>query len=179
MNKLIALLSFFILGITACGSGGGFVGDPNTIQNRTPQGLVTDTNLRYQWLVAANMVANGVDLDPAHSTGLVSDARALTEKPKGVIVTCEQDVPWSEIARVTNNPKWTLDHPDDAVPSNTIWMNSNVPVHGYTILSNPEKVITACSSVGQIDGAPIGIGDSSYEFQNILLYRLGYDVSKR
>jgi len=166
------------LGMAACGSGGKFVGDPSTIQNQS-QGIASDANLRYQWTVAINMIHNGVDLDPANSTGLIQDPRALNETPNGVIVTCEQDVPWSEIARITGNPQWVIKHPDDSIPSNTIWLNGN-PVHGYAVVTDsPEKIVTACSSVGQIDGAPTGIGDSMYEMENVVLYRLGYDVSKR
>jgi len=175
MNKFL-IGSFLILTMAACGSGGHFVGDPHTIQNRT-QGIASDANLQYQWVIAINMVANGTPLDPAHSLNWVSDPRALNETPNGVIVTCQNDIPFSELARLTGNPAWVTNHPDDSIESNIILLNG-LAVHGYAIVAD-NKVVTACSGVAQIMDAPTGVGNPTYEFENIVLYRLGYDVSKR
>ncbi len=157
--------------MTACGSG-GFVGDPSTIQNQT-NGNASDANLQHQWLVAQQMIANGVWLNAFNGTNWTVDARALTTAPNGVTVTCLPDVTVAELARRTGNSKW-LTHTD---PSNTIFLGDQT-VHGYADLG-ANKVVTACSGVGQIPGAPVDIGDFQYEAENFILYRLGYDVSNR
>lgn len=138
MNKLTALLiGSLVLGITACGTK-GFVGDPNTIQNQS-QGIASDANLHYQWIVAINMVNNKYN-----------EPLALDVTPNGVIVSCEED---------------------DAQMSNYI-LRDGVRVHGYVITGNPDKVVTACSSVAQIDGAPTGIGDPEEQFETLILHRI-------
>jgi hypothetical protein len=160
-------LGIALIIILVNGCGGSPSASPDLIVNRTS---AADSVLQAAWSQAQQTIATGnACLNYECRSFLPPDSKALSVSPRGAVVECRADVPVSELARKTGDPRW-LNHTD---PSNTIWLDGSdfpTPVHGWTDGSDPGKVVVACSGVAI---------DTPYEFENIILKRLGYNTDYR
>jgi len=99
-----------------------------------------------------------------------ADPRALTVQPKHVTVVSVPDVPIADLIKI--DPAWSKDKD----PSGTILSETGNGFLGYTTCHavtetwRKPRVYAAASQVPAV---------LVYEFQNIILHELGYDVEGR
>ena len=96
-----------------------------------------------------------------------ADSRALTLLYRGVTVVSVPDELIANLVKI--NPAWSM-HKD---PSGTILSLTGLvytEVHAFTICAKHARVYAAASQIPAV---------LQYEFENIILQRLGYDVSAR
>ena len=125
-----------------------------------------------QWRAAQKNLATAPFPLDAGAPGLMRppDPRALTVVPKNVTVIAVPDVPISDLIKV--NPGWSRDED----PSGSILIMQNNGLVGYqtchavTMPWARPRVYAAFSEIPAV---------LVYEFENIILSRLGYDVSNR
>jgi hypothetical protein len=165
---LIALIS-----TVGCGGGayGTHSGNADGFDNQT-RGLASDAQLLELWHsaqarlatapVSLNPVAVLLNGDPNHI--VAPDSRAYQISPGHVCVIAVPDIPLASLPAEWHNGA----HPD---PTGII-DHCNDVVHYCHASSRGDTVWVAASMVDSD-------GTTGWEFENIILARLGYDVSKR
>lgn len=148
---------------------------------RPPVGFVnhtkhSDADLLRIWSAAQNALASGIDLNPVQSAGgtapdmLPGDPRALGVQPHQLAVSAEADVSSAALAMTTGLQR--------ANPTGLIPCPQNCKVR-YTSaysLYGPSSVTYASSwEFSESNFRDI----LEYEFENQILFALGYDVSWR
>src|ERR1035437_3861712 len=128
---------------------------------------LTTVELNLAWMEAQNSLAT--QPFPLSSGGPLhaADPKALTISAKNVTVVACPDEPVSNLVKV--NPAWTT-HKD---PSGTILESigfSYQEVHSIACCWTRPRVYAAASELSAV---------LVYEFSNIILSQLGYDVSAR
>jgi hypothetical protein len=129
---------------------------------------LTDAQLLTIWNVAAQDLAtqqipistNGTNLHPP-------DSRALTVVPKNVAVISMPDWSMSDLVKI--NPAWA----GHAVPTGVFAVDTGTKyetVHGITLPWARPRIYGATSVLANV---------LVWEFQNVILSKLGYDVSNR
>ena len=101
------------------------------------------------------------------SANTACDPRALALPYKGVVVVSVPDEPVSNLVKI--NAAWST-HKD---PSGSILQCSGLtysPDHAFTLVGKHARVYAAASEI------PVVL---QYEFENIILQRLGYSVAAR
>jgi hypothetical protein len=132
---------------------------------------VSDAVLAQQWLAAQQGLATAPF--PQNDSGgnmHAADPRALTVHPEHVTVVSVPDVPIADLVKI--DPAWAKDKdPSGAI----IFTGGNgildyTACHAFTCPWRKPRVYAAASEIPNV---------LSYEFQNIILNKLGYDVSAR
>jgi hypothetical protein len=151
MRRIRLVFAIFLIG---CGTAP--LPPSPTIVNQT-NGYATDAQLQSQFATAQHTVGvSGTFDNEVTLTDWIVDSSALNIQPDGIIVRCEADDP----------------------PNSNTFSFEGRKVHGYADLSqSPPVVTTACSGVGEIPGQ--NNGDAEYEFENYILWSLGYSVENR
>lgn len=131
--------------------------------NRT---AVPDSVLESQWSAAQTALSTApFPLDDAGGGIHPKDPRALTVTPENVTVTSVPDVPIADLVKI--NAAWGKDKD----PSGTILVPSGTQTcHAFTKCWRRPRVYAAASEV------PVVL---SYEFENIILAKLGYNIDQR
>jgi|ERR1039458_1847699 hypothetical protein len=132
---------------------------------------VPDVELAQQWLAAQQALATA-PFPQNYSGGNIhaEDPRALTVQPTHVTVVSVPDVPIVDLEKI--DPTWSR-HKD---PSGTIIFTGGngfldyTTCHSFACCWRKPRVYAAASEV------PVTL---MYEFQNLILSKLGYDVSAR
>jgi hypothetical protein len=129
---------------------------------------VTDVQLNYAWLQAQEQIATQpFPLSFAGGPMHAPDIKARTVTPENVTVIAVPDEPISNLVKV--NPKWgTHTDPSGAILEQVGF--SYVTVHAITCTWTRPRVYAAASELPAV---------LVYEFENIILKKLGYDVSGR
>lgn len=180
--RLITYIAAILLGLvlaivlTGCG-GSGFVDSrfrPNNAKcssgfDNETGGQIDSATLNAFWTQAQSAVSTGVYLDATVTppTNWVSDSRASGISPNCVAVYSVPDWTPQALATATGNPAW-LNH---SIPTGAIF-EGGIALHSWTQLTTPETVIVAASELSNP-------GATGYEFQNVILNRLGYSLSGR
>ncbi len=130
---------------------------------------VSDSVLATEWQLAQQGLATA-PFPLTYSGGSVhpADPRALTVQPKNVTVVSVPDVPIATLAKYID-PAWVK----DSDPSGTFLMESSLAyttVAGMTCPWTRPRVYGATSKIPTV---------CVYEFQNVILKKLGYDISGR
>jgi hypothetical protein len=160
--------------LTSCGGGSS---NPSAASNAAvpvasdPQ-LIAVWGRAEQYLAANNIVLNAAVL--VTQPGTVADIyppdqRALDASYTGVTVTTIQDL--TVVQLQNENPGVTLKHNTD--PTGVVHCPSNSEGARYCASYVSGTSIYVASSLEYSDNA------TGYEMQNIILARLGYNVSKR
>jgi hypothetical protein len=164
------LLPAVLLGIGCGGSMGSFQGRSSAPTASCLSGFINQTGLPTsallaQWTRAQNSIAvNGVYLDAAiHNppTHLVVDARAMNTQPNCITVISVPDIPVAQLPPAYAQAGYT--DPSGVIQCSGLYVHSCVYIGSKT-------VYTASSIEGT---AP------EYEFENLILAALGYDLSGR
>lgn len=130
---------------------------------------LSDSDLQACWLTAQTDLATApfptTDMGaPMHAP----DARALTVQPANVAVIACPDEPIANLVKI--DAAWAKDQN----PSGAILTLENgidyAPCHAVTMCWKRPRVYAAASQLPAV---------LVYEFQNIILDRLGYDISQR
>ena len=128
---------------------------------------VPDSVLLQQWTLAQQGLATA-QFPMTYSGGPMHapDSRALTVQPKHVTVVSVPDVSIADLTKL--DPAWSKDKD----PSGTIVTPdmAETPCHSFACPWKRPRVYGASSKI------PVTL---AYEFANIILDRLGYDVSGR
>jgi|ERR1017187_3411309 hypothetical protein len=132
---------------------------------------VSDAVLAQQWALAQHSLATA-PFPQNYSGGNMhaADPRALTVQPEHVTVVSVPDVPIADLVKI--DPAWAKDKdPSGAI----IFTGGNgllgyTPCHAFSLCYKKPRVYAAASEIPNV---------LSYEFQNLILSRLGYDVSAR
>jgi len=131
---------------------------------------VSDAVLAQQWALAQQGLTNApFPLNYAGGPLSPADKRALTVTPKHVTVVSVPDVAVSDLAKFDSN--WVAGKDKD--PSGVILLSVGLTYetcHSFACCWKKPRVYAAASKV------PVTL---AYEFQNIILSELGYDVSNR
>jgi hypothetical protein len=128
---------------------------------------ISDSVLMQQWTLAQQGLATApFPLDYSGGSVHAADPRVLDIKPQHVTVVSVPDIPVATLASFDKN--WVVGKDKD--PSGTIVTSENVNCHSFACCWRKPRVYAACSEI------PVTL---SYEFQNIILDKLGYDVSGR
>ena len=130
----------------------------------------TESVLQQYWETAQSAIATApwptTDEDaPMHAP----DPRALTVEPANVTVVSVQDAPQSELVSATGYAGWL----NVKSPSGTILEPSGTgyaPCHAFSCCWKRPRVYAAASQIPAV---------LQYEFENVILSQLGYDVSQR
>lgn len=129
---------------------------------------VLDARYMAAWTEAQQSLATAAFTVSAYgNVPRAADKRALTVLPHGVtVIPCPDDM----IANLIKvNPAWQKDKdPSGAILAETGL--SYTPVHAFTIPGRHARVYAAATEIPAV---------LSWEFENIILARLGYDVSGR
>ena len=129
---------------------------------------VSDAVLAEQWKLAQQGLATApFPLNDQGSNMHAADPRALTVQPKHVTVVSVPDTPISDLVKV--DAAWAKDKD----PSGAILLLVGLEYttcHSFACCWRKPRVYAAQSKV------PVTL---AYEFQNIILAELGYDVSNR
>jgi hypothetical protein len=126
--------------------------------------------LQQQWLLAQQGIAETSWPTSIGGPLHAPDPRALTVTPKHVTVVSVPDVSLADLSKI--NAEWAK----HTAPSGTILVISGsgfldyATCHSYACPWRKPRVYAAASEI------PVTL---SYEFQNIILSELGYDVSGR
>lgn len=126
-----------------------------------------DAGFSIWWAAQKNLAENNFTLSAYGNVPHPPDKRALTVQPRGVELIYCPDEPISNLVKL--NAAWGK-HTD---PSGTILQSSGFDyntVHAFTICGKHARVYAAASEIPSV---------LQYEFENIILARLGYDVSDR
>jgi hypothetical protein len=159
--------------IIACGGGGNPSVTPNAV---VP--VVSDSQLVAMWdraqqyLATNNIVLNAAAM--AVFPGISPDThppdqRALTTSDAGVTVATLPDLTVAQLQ--AENPGVTLHHNTD--PTGVVHCPSNSEGAKYCASYVSGTSIYVAASLEYSDNA------TGYEMQNVILSRLGYDISKR
>lgn len=170
-GKLALLFLCFVV-ISSCGGLGG-EGNSGCEQGFINQSGVPLDILEQQWTTAQTAVSQGVVLN-ALSVALYGAAPQKTPaNPKAMTIGPEcvrlVAVPDATVQQLTAyDPRYASYHD----PTGLILCDSCSPhvVHSYTYVNSPARVYVAASIASQA---------LEYEFENVILHRLGYDVSQR
>lgn len=175
--SLVVLL--FAAALTGCGGGTLDSTSSRTtgFDNRT-NGAATDPQLRALWQRAQQELATQpIVLNPVavqmHGGTLVSiapDSRANSVQPEGVAVIAVPDLTVAQLQ--AENPRVALQHNTD--PTGVIHCPEGALAkycHSYTA-SNNQAAYVSTSMV-------LNFGATGWEFENIILRRLGYDTASR
>jgi hypothetical protein len=131
---------------------------------------VPDSVLETAWAQAQQSIGTNPHPQDAYNGPLQKpDPRALTLQPSNVAVIAVPDVPLSDLSKVH------AVQPGRKDPSGVILIMQNglfgyESCHAVTMCWARPRVYAAASEVPQV---------LEYEFENIILSRLGYDVSNR
>ena len=132
---------------------------------------VSDAVLQDAWKQAQQGLATApFPLSISSSTLTPADPRALTVQPKNLTVVGVPDVPIADLVKF--DPAWAKDKD----PSGTIifvggsGLLDYTTCHGFTCTWSRPRVYGAISVLAAV---------CIYEFQNVILNRLGYDTSNR
>jgi hypothetical protein len=138
----------------------------NGIINRTN---VPTATLEASWKQAATALATApFPLTDANGNIHPADPRALTVQPKNVTVVSVPDVPAATISKYVQSG-WTVDPTGTFLDANSGFLDYST-VAGTSLLYTRPRVYGAESVLANV---------CVYEFQNIILSDLGYDVSNR
>jgi len=160
------VLSLCAMLVVSCG------GQPDSVDqagvdfvNRT---TLSHEQLTARWKQAQEQIAGiGVPLDVFSKppTNYIRDSRALAISPRNVVVDSVPDIPVSQL------PSGLLP-PGKKDPSGVIACSdcAQYYVHSYVRLTKSPNVFSAASLVEAA---------VKYEFENIILHQLGYDVRNR
>ena len=128
----------------------------------------TTAELSHAWATAQQQLATSpFPMSAAGGNNHPADPRALTVQPEHVTVVSVPDVPISDLTKI--DPAWSKDKD----PSGAILLNSGTSYttcHAFTCTWRKPRVYAATSEIPNV---------LTYEFQNIILSKLGYDVSQR
>jgi len=161
--------------LIACGGASSSTPKPSAVAAVPVAGdsqLVTVWNHAEQYLADNNIVLNAaaVVTQPGTTPDIYPpDQRALGASSAGVTVTPVPDLTVVELQ--AENPGTTLKHNTD--PTGIIHCPSNNEKARYCASYVSGTSIYVASSLEYSDNA------TGYEMQNIILARLGYDISKR
>lgn len=182
-RTIVNLASFVVLlfaaALTGCG-GGKFNSTPSRttgFDNQTNR-AATDAQLQTLWQQAQQELATQpIALNPVavqmHGATLVSiapDSRASAVQPQGVAVIAVPDLTVAQLQ--AENPGVALQHNTD--PTGVIHCPEGALAkycHSFTA-SNNEAAYVSTSMV-------LNFGATGWEFENIILARLGYDTAGR
>jgi len=136
-------------------------------------GLINTTSLSeeavsQQWAAAQRAI--GAAQWPASIGGPLQapDPRALTLQPKHVTVCSVPDVPIADLVKI--NSAWSVDKDPSGVILLPNGLTGYIPAHSFACTWRKPRVYAAAS------GLPNSL---NYEFQNIILNLLGYNVLGR
>jgi hypothetical protein len=161
------------ISIVGCGGGGSTSHSATTdgFDNQT-KGLASDAQLLQLWHNAQTRLATSpISLNPvavllngAVNRAIAPDPRAYQINPGYVRVIALPDIPLSALP-----PEWHNGaHPD---PTGIIAQCNNVVQ--YCHASSSGDTVWVAASMADSDGT------TGWEFENIILARLGYDISMR
>ncbi len=140
---------------------------PTSVQFVNASG-VSDAVLAEQWKLAQQGLATApFPLNDQGSNMHAADPRALTVQPKHVTVVSVPDTPISDLVKV--DAAWAKDKD----PSGAILLPVGLEYatcHSFACCWRKPRVYAAASKI------PVTL---AYEFENIILAELGYDVSNR
>ena len=140
---------------------------PSSVQFVNCSG-VSDAVLMEQWALAQQSLATApFPLNDQGSNMHAADPRALTVQPKHVTVVSVPDTPISDLVKI--DAAWSKDKD----PSGAILLLVGLEYttcHSFACCWHKPRVYAAASKI------PVTL---AYEFQNIILAELGYDVSNR
>lgn len=158
-----------LLGLTACG------GAPKTAAPAA-QDKFSDPQLQTLWEQAQNTLATQmITLNAAYvaegreaAVVIAPDYRALSVSPAGVSVNPVPDLTVAQLQ--SENPGAQLQHNTD--PTGVIHAPAGSSASYCASYTQGSAVYVSAS-------LEYSAGATGYEFQNVILERLGYDVSKR
>jgi hypothetical protein len=169
--RLLALIP--LIGILGCGGGGSSSHSASSsgFDNHT-DGLASDAQLLQLWHNAQGRIATAsISLNPvavlmtgAPTQVVAPDPRAYQISPGYVCVIAVPDIPLASLPSEWHNGA----HPD---PTGIIDKCNDVVQ--YCHASSSGDTVWVAASMITSDGT------TGWEFENIILARLGYDVSKR
>ena len=175
-----AALVLLVAGLSGCG-GGQFSPTPSCatsdIDNQT-KGAATDPQLRGLWQQAqVELSTQPISLNPVtvqmRGGTLVTvppDARANTVQPDCIAVIAIPDLTVAQLQ--AENPDSVLQHYTD--PTGIIHCPSGAAAkycHSFTASNNRAAYVSA--------SGVLNFGATGWEFENIILARLGYDTAGR
>lgn len=173
MYRILGILGLLTI-LTACG-GMPTESRPAGFVNLT---IHSDAQLRAIWKAAQENLAHQIDLNPlqrrsdpsASSEIRPGDPRALTIEPHQVVITGERDVPSSDLYSVTGVQR--------ADPTGLISCPQPCNVKYAAAYSKYKEAVTKYASSWDGQGQNFEL-ILQYEFENQILFVLGYDTKWR
>lgn len=129
---------------------------------------LTDTQLLTQWQSAQQAIASGNWITAIGGPNGKPDARALTVQPSNVAVVPVPDWTVADLMKFDSN--WTTKNTNPSGAFAIVTGFSYETCHACTYCWTRPRVYAATSEIPAVLG---------YEFQNVILNKLGYDVSGR
>jgi hypothetical protein len=168
MRLRLCFAAFTLLLLPGCGNGPGVsvVGFINGTQHSEP-------DLWQIWQRAQQSIANRIDLNPLQPTPaiiLAGDSRALSVQPHDLLVTPEQDVSSQTLFAATGISR--------SSPTGLIACPQPCDAHFAAAYSVYQPPATKYAASWEFAGNNFN-QLLQYEFENQILYALGYDVAWR